>query len=276
MKKFISILMAVTMIATLVFAFPAPANATNSLVYVDSPYYETYFSTNDSYVYAELPFNISHSGYYIIQSFGFFDEYGSPVEADAFLELYSSDEFICEGYSDTGYDGGFFINPYLEGNETYRLYVWFSTEVDFIRISFTHAEYYYDYGRTEYAAISRIFTDYNGGSSINYGFPGGEQRAVVFLVDHFASPDMPVRNYVVNATCCSCTRMLLIVPHGHNVSMYDGSPVVFDASPNSSGAPLTESIPYYLVIYRGDGALICPDHYDYDSIEVTIEPADTQ
>ena len=98
----------------------------------------------------------------------------------------------------------------------------------------------------------------------------------MFLVDYSGIADLSERTYVVNASCCSCTRMLLIVPHGHNISIYDGSPVVFDASPNSSGAPLTEAIPYYLVIYRGDGALICPDHYDYDSIEVTIEPADTQ
>lgn len=68
----------------------------------------------------------------------------------------------------------------------------------------------------------------------------------------------------------------MVVPYGHGFVEYGGSQLIYDVAPTSEGAPLMEDVLYFLVIYRGFTEGDCPDHYAYDELYISIEPADLQ
>jgi len=276
MKKLISLLMTLVMIATMTLTFSSPVSATDNVFCVTGAYCEKIFEVNSSDDYADVTFTVSYTGYYIIQTFGFYDEHDSLIESGAYMEVYSSDDYIGAGEYFTGYNGGCLFRGYFEENEEYRVYIHNASNALYGRLSFTQAKSYFEYDNPQYGNIPRIPADYNGSPTMTYPLVDHTDQALVFVVDYTANSNMPTRNYVVHAVCCSCTRMLLVVPHGHGFVEYGGYQVIFDVSPNSAGAPLTESDLYYLVVYRGVGPGDCLDHDDYSAIQITVEPADLQ
>lgn len=275
MKKTISMFMAVVTLVTMVFAFPAPASATDYVYPISEPYVDTIVTTYGDPDGHELSFTVYNSGYYIIQTFGCFDAQWTQIQAGVNATLRDSTYEVIAHYDDR-YDEGLFIYQYLDSQETYTLDLSFTGLVWSFRISFTNAADYFYGSPDSYYDIASLFVEWDGSQPVVYPLTDPDQDAVVFLVNYYADPSLPTRNYVVLASCCSCTQYRLVIPYGHDNEAYGGSQTKFDVSPSSDGAPLLNDVPYYLVIYHGIGSGGCPDHGAYDELQIMIVPADLQ
>lgn len=276
MKRFISMLMAVAMIAAVMLAFPAPANA-NNYIHVTQPYYEDYFVTNEAGTYAEVSFTVPITGDYVIQTFGFYDEDGALIEdVSANAELYwgNNDIGICQ--NDIGYDNdNLFMHVSLNANYLYTLYIWFAESVYFGRLSFTNASglnYQMSSGFTSYHDIHLTgLTGFPGTITGQLEFDNlSRSRAMVIGLKYNRLYDYmdPSLHVEISAHCCACTHVTLVVPYGHAL---DGEQVVFDACQTSIEYWLEAGVKYYIVIYFGLGDSLCTEHGTYPVVDLIIE-----
>ena len=275
MKRAISLFVSALLLVSMFFAFGSPAQATDIPLHIVSPYLEYLAYADDGYF--DLTFTVERSGYYIIQTFGCYDYAYDEISSYIDVVIYDSSNDVVGEYNDgAGFYGGLFIFEYFEENETYTVYMSFDEDVSRFRLSITNAAAYFSSWPREYRDIVTIHVDYDGSEPQWFPFENNDQLAVVILLEYDVEPGLPVRNYVCNATCCSCTEYRLVVPYGHGLQSYGGSQVIYNVSPTSQGAPLYDGVTYYLVLYRGTGNGGCPDHDAYYDLEIVIEPADWQ
>lgn len=246
-KRVLSLLMVFSILCVTFSGCAVPANATGTTIDVSGRYYETVIEPTSSMM--EVPFTVPFNGYYIIQVFGVPDISnrtdpafnGSVVS----MELYS--EYGCvastHGLPYTGYGRGQLLNCELIFGVTYTLYLELNGGVEELRLSFTHArdlffagppitfyddihtdgpnifEFTFDENNEEYAQVARVIcgTPQEGTYRITLSGGGFEQA------------------YVLDPSSTG---------YYSGVHIYEG---------DSAQMYLKANVPYYIVVYAGDG-----------------------
>ncbi|MBE6977685.1 MAG: hypothetical protein E7438_03480 [Ruminococcaceae bacterium] len=277
MKRFLSMLMAVTMIAAVMLAFPAPAKAVSYPEYIHSPYCEYYFTPNIAPGECEFQFVVAHEGNYYIQTFGTYDAEGLLVNNSVSMTLYdSNNDFVIDCYDGRGYAAGAFISVYLNAGETYTLHIYVEEDTYFGRLSFSNAVSPRPDGREIYGYEDlNLIEDYVSNMSVWIEFDidsSGSERAVAHLLrynpGYFINPH---QEYIVSVDGCSCSRVYIIEPFGHEVTSMEGEVRVHRLH-SGMRIVLNRDVLYYVVAYYESGNSICEDHEAFNfGINVTLE-----
>ena len=269
MKRFLSILMAVAMIAAVMLAFPAPANAFNYYVYELNefqPYFEGIFITNGSPSTTEFDITVYYSGYYIIQTYGFPDcEHdeswpGYQIENTSMTLFNEDGDLEYETVSMSGYGYGCFMYVYLNSGEQYTVEVVCSHETRAV-FSITYAENYFLDNTDSYYDIEASIL--GQGVICEFYFDWrNEYQALVRTV--YVDED---GEWNVEVSGCGYEKVLLINPCGHHSSGF----TFYELSdPDNGPFELEEDVLYYMVVYL-DHCLYGLDAYFEDVQEILVQ-----
>ena len=257
-KRFLSALLAACLFISAFSVFVTPANATVISRDIQLPYYEEILDFSESNRQV-ISFTVPHTGYYIIQTFGF--TIGSDSEGVTRQMILKQGTTILANnrysYGSAGYGHGLLINHYLYEGTLYSLDIMVQGSEQ-ARLSITYAEGLFNaFAPIAYYDQIRPYTvSFAMPLEIEFSFTTSNWRyAQVALVQN--NDDVP-GNVQIYIDGWDYVAVFLLDPRS-------GELFAGPISPQSTDTQMDPGVPYYLVVYLPEG-----DAYMEDDIIITV------
>lgn len=260
-KRVLSLLMVFSILCVTFSGCAVPVNATGSTIDVSGRHYETVIEPTSSMM--EVPFTVPFNGYYIIQVFGVpaVTNQNDPAFNGSVLSMELYSEYGCvastHGLPYTGYGRGQLLNCELIFGVTYTLYLELNGGVEELRLSFTYARDLFLDG-LPLTFYDDIYTDGPGTFEFIFNEYNGEYAQVARVI---CGPSQE-RPYNIALAGGGFEQAYVLDPSStgyySGVHIYEG---------DSTQMYLKANIPYYIVVYIGEGN---EPYVPVDSLTVTL------
>ena len=246
-KRVISLWMVVAILCIMFSGCAVPANAVSSTINVNERYYEEVIEVTSSVM--EVPFTVNFSGYYIIQVFGMPERISSstnPIFTGSIDSVDVCSDGYCIASSEarpyTGYGRGRLVFCELSALDTYELWFVLNRSSGALRVSFTYArDLFYDFPLANYEEI------YTGGPNI-FEFTFDVYNEEYAQVARVMCGSLEAGIYNITVSGGGFEEVYVLDPS--TIVSYTGVHIL---DGETRQMELEANIPYYIVVYLGDG-----------------------
>lgn len=243
-KRVISLWMVVAILCIMFSGCAVSADTVSSTINVNERYYEEVIEVTSSVM--EVPFTVNFSGYYIIQVFGATSSNTDPVFNGSVYGMDVCFNNYCIASSDvmpyTGYGRGRLVFCELSALDTYELWLSLSRSSGALRVSFTYArDLFYDFPLANYEDI------YTGGPDV-FEFTFDVYNEEYAQVARVMCGSLEAGIYNITVSGGGFEEVYVLDPS--TIVSYTGVHIL---DGETRQMELEANIPYYIVVYLGDG-----------------------